>query len=124
MRALVLIFRKGLGDFVCDVHGAVDVLDVLELLEAVDEALDLLVVVNRDVRGGGGHHRELRALDLDALGLERLLDVLHLVVRGVDDPLVAGVLVGGNGTKFSSTKTGASMAVIDRAGQAGYLTAG
>ena len=34
------------------------------------------------------------------------------------------LLVGGNGTKFSSTKTGANMAVIDRAGQAGYLTAG
>lgn len=33
-------------------------------------------------------------------------------------------LVGGNGTKFSSTKTSASMAVIDRAGQAGYLTVG
>lgn len=34
------------------------------------------------------------------------------------------LLVGGNGTKFSSSKTGANMAVIDRAGQAGYLTAG
>lgn len=34
------------------------------------------------------------------------------------------LLVGGNGTKFSSTKTGANMAVVDRAGQAGYLTAG
>lgn len=34
------------------------------------------------------------------------------------------LLVGGNGTKFSSTKTGADMAVVDRAGQAGYLTAG
>ncbi|MCI1933835.1 MAG: hypothetical protein LKJ31_01865 [Atopobiaceae bacterium] len=34
------------------------------------------------------------------------------------------LLVGGNGTKFSSSKTGANMAVIDRAGQPGYLTAG
>jgi hypothetical protein len=34
------------------------------------------------------------------------------------------LLVGGNGTKFSSSKTGANMAVIDRAGQTGYLTAG
>ena len=91
--ALVLVFREGLGDLVRDVHGAVDVLDVLKLLQAVDEALDLLGVVDRDVRGGGGHHRKLGALDLDALVLERLLDVLHLVVGGVNDPLVAGVLV-------------------------------
>lgn len=91
--ALVLVFREGLGDLVRDVHGAVDVLDVLKLLQAVDEALDLLGVVDCDVGGGGGHHRELGALDLDALGLERLLDVLHLVVGGVNDPLVAGVLV-------------------------------
>lgn len=34
------------------------------------------------------------------------------------------LLVGGNGTKFSSSKTGANMAVIDRDGQPGYLTAG
>jgi len=34
------------------------------------------------------------------------------------------LLVGGNGTKFSSSKTGLDMAVVDREGQAGYLTAG
>lgn len=34
------------------------------------------------------------------------------------------LLVGGNGTKFSSNKTGLDMAVVDREGQAGYLTAG
>jgi hypothetical protein len=33
-------------------------------------------------------------------------------------------LVGGNGTAFSSSKAGVSMCVVDRAGQAGYLTAG
>ena len=34
------------------------------------------------------------------------------------------LLVGGNGTTFSSSKTGLDMAVVDREGQAGYLTAG
>lgn len=34
------------------------------------------------------------------------------------------LLVGGNGTKFSSTKTGANMTVTDTAETPGYLTAG
>lgn len=34
------------------------------------------------------------------------------------------LLVGGNGTVYDGSKTSVDMAVIDRPGQAGYLTAG
>ncbi len=41
-RARALLLLEGSGDLVGDVHGAVDILDVVELLEPVDEALTFL----------------------------------------------------------------------------------
>ena len=46
----LLVLGQGLGDLVGDVHGVVDVLDVLQLVEAVDETLDLLGVGHGDLR--------------------------------------------------------------------------
>ena len=69
MRALLLL--EGSDDLVGHVHGAVDVLDVVELLKTVDEALNLLGVGAGDLGRGGRDHGGLGALDLDALLLER-----------------------------------------------------
>ena len=90
---LLLVGLQSGDNLVGHVHGVIDVLDVLQLVETVNETLNLLGVGHGDVGRRGGDHGELGALDLDALGLETLLDVLHLVVGGPDDPLLAGVLV-------------------------------
>ena len=50
---LALLLLEGSDDLVGHVHGAVDVLDVVELLKTVDEALDLLGVGTRDLGRGG-----------------------------------------------------------------------
>ena len=50
---LALLLLEGSDDLVGHVHGAVDVLDVIELLKTVDEALNLLGVGAGDLGRGG-----------------------------------------------------------------------
>lgn len=62
VRALLLL--QGSDDLVGHVHGAVDILDVVELLKTVDQALNLLGVGAGDLGRGGRDHGGLGALDL------------------------------------------------------------
>ena len=71
----------------------VDVLQVLKLFQAVDQAHDLLRVVGGHLGGRGGLHRHFGALDLHTLLLKSLLHGHEVGRLRVDDPLVVGVLV-------------------------------
>ena len=71
----------------------IDVLEVLQLFEAIDEAHDLLGVRHGHLGRRGRNHGELGALHLNALLLDSLLNGHEVGRRGVDNPLLVSILV-------------------------------
>ena len=90
---LALLLLEGSDDLVGHVHGAVNILDVVELLKTVDEALNLLGVGAGDSVGVVGTMVVSEPLTWTPCSSSALGDSHDLVGSSPDDPLLAGVLV-------------------------------
>src|ERR671936_2556037 len=74
--------EHGLGD----VEVGVDLLDVVQILEAVDEAQELAGAVLAQRHGASRHEPQLGGLDREALGFDRIADRRQVARRSRDLP--------------------------------------